>query len=119
MILIVSSIFISIFGILLSPIVIPILFPKFIDTVQVVQIISLVLIPHSFTLILQSRFLALLKSKIVLAGNGIFIIIQILSIVTLGNILGINGIAIGMVFASIGHALFYAISNKRLQNGVI
>jgi len=119
LILICSSIFISIFGILLSPFVIPILFPKFIEAIQVVQIISLVSIPHSFMLIFQSRFLALLKSKIVLAGNGIFVIIQISSIIILGNILGINGIALGMVLASIGHASFYAISNKRLKNKII
>ncbi len=119
MILISSSMFISIFGILLSPIIIPMLFPKFIEAIQVVQIISLVLIPHSFIIIFQSRFLALLKSKIVLIGNGIFVIIQIPSIIILGDIFGINGIAIGMVFASIGHASFYAISNKKLKNNII
>jgi len=118
-ILVISSIFISVFGILLSPIVIPTLFPKFIETIQVVQIISLVLIPHSFIIIFQSRFLALLKSRIVLIGNGIFVIIQISSIIILGNILGINGIALGMVLASLGHASFYAISNKKLQNEII
>ena len=106
---------ISFLGILLSPIIIPIFFPKFIDTIQVVQIISLVLIPHSIMLILQSQFLAKLKSRIVLIGNGIFAIIQISSILSLGSILGINGIALGMVLASIGQASFYIISNRKLQ----
>ena len=106
---------ISFLGILLSPIIIPIFFPKFIDTIQVVQIISLVLIPHSIMLILQSQFLAKLKSRIVLIGNGIFAIIQISSILSLGSILGINGIASGMVLASIGQASFYIISNRKLQ----
>jgi O-antigen/teichoic acid export membrane protein len=119
LILIITSIFISGFGIILSPIVIPVLFPKFSETIQVVQIISLILIPHSFIIIFQSQFLALLKSKIVLFGNIIFVMVQIPSIIILGNIFGINGIALGMVFASLGHAVFYAISNKRIQNKII
>jgi O-antigen/teichoic acid export membrane protein len=114
-ILVGASGIITLFGILLAPIVIPVFFPKFIETIQVVQIISLVLIPHSFIIILQSQFLGQLKSNIVLAGNGVFVLSQISLIVLLGQVLGINGIALGMVLSSISHALFYIITHKIIQ----
>ena len=117
-ILVITSIIISVFGILLSPIVVPAFFPKFQEAVQVVQIISLVLIPHSFIIIFQSRFLAQLKSNIVVFGNGIFVSIQISSIIILGSVFGINGIACGMVLASIGHASFYGIMNQKMKNKI-
>ena len=114
-ILVAASGIITLFGIFLAPIVIPVFFPKFIETIQVVQIISLVLIPHSFIIILQSRFLGQLKSNIVLAGNGIFVLSQISLIVLLGQILGINGIALGMVLSSISQALFYIATYRIIQ----
>ena len=114
-ILVAASGIITLFGIFLAPIVIPVFFPKFIETIQVVQIISLVLIPHSFIIILQSRFLGQLKSNIVLAGNGIFVLLQISLIVLLGQILGINGIALGMVLSSISQALFYIATYRIIQ----
>ena len=117
-ILVAASGIITLFGIFLAPIVIPVFFPKFIETIQVVQIISLVLIPHSFIIILQSRFLGQLKSNIVLAGNGIFVLLQISLIVLLGQILGINGIALGMVLSSISQALFYIVTYQIIQKRI-
>lgn len=117
-ILVIASSIITLFGIFLAPIVIPVFFPKFIETIQIVQIISLVLIPHSFIIILQSRFLGQLKSNIVLAGNGIFVLSQISLIVLLGQILGINGIALGMVLSSMLQALFYIVTNRIIQKRV-
>lgn len=114
-ILVITSSIITILGIIVAPVLIPALFPKFIETIQVVQIISLVLIPHSFIIILQSQFLGQLKSNIVLAGNGIFVLSQISLIILLGQIFGINGIALGMVISSISHALFYIIMHKIIQ----
>lgn len=117
-ILFVVSCIIPLFGILLAPFVIPVVFPKFLETIQVVQIISLVLIPLSIVYILQSQFLGQLKSNIVLAGNGISVLSQIPLILLLGQILGINGIALSIVISSTLQALFYIITHKIIQKRV-
>lgn len=117
-ILFVVSCIIPLFGILLAPFVIPVVFPKFLETIQVVQIISLILIPLSIVYILQSQFLGQLKSNIVLAGNGISVLSQIPLILLLGQILGINGIALSIVISSTLQALFYIITHKIIQKRV-
>jgi len=62
--------------------------------------------------------LAQLKSNIVLYGNGIFLITEVLSIIFLGQLFGINGVASGIVLASILHAGFYLIMNKNTKKTV-
>lgn len=118
LLLVLVSVISSIFGIWLSPLVIPVFFPQFMEAIQVVQIVSLTLIPHSFVLILQSKFLAQLKSNIVFYGNGIFLITEVLAIIFLGELFGINGVASGIVLASILHAGFYLIMNKNTKKTV-
>lgn len=117
-ILFVVSCVIPLFGILLVPFVIPVFFPKFLEAIQVVQIISLVLIPLSIVYILQSQFLGQLKSNIVLAGNGISVLSQIPLILLLGQILGINGIALSILISSTLQALFYIITHKIIQKRI-
>ena len=49
------SIALSAFGIIISPILIPILLPEYIESVNAIQIMSIVVIPTSITFILTSK----------------------------------------------------------------
>lgn len=108
------SIGIAVMGIILSPIIIPHLFPKYIEVIEVVQIFSISVIPFTISLILMSEFLGNEKIRIVLFGSGIFIGVIVVSQILLGKIFGINGIAFSMVLADSSEVVFYFII-KQLQ----
>jgi O-antigen/teichoic acid export membrane protein len=109
------SIIISILSIMLSPIFIPILFPKFTEVVSVIQIMSFSLVPAAITSTYISKYLGMAKGKNVLIGSGIFLIIQIISIITLANIYGLNGVAASTVIASFAQMTYFIIID-RFQN---
>ena len=94
-------------GILLSPIIIPTLFAKYTDAVQIIQILSLSLIPMSIIVTYQSKFLSMEKSNVILIGAAIYLTTQITLIVILGKIYGVNGMASAFVLAAIVECLFY------------
>ena len=108
---IISSILISVLGIILSPIIIPIIYPEFIESVYLIQIVSLQIIPASIVLTFTSKFLGEEKSKYVLVGQGISVLIYLGGLLSLGNLLGITGVAISLVLSSTCQAIFYLIIN--------
>lgn len=116
---ILSSVLITILGIFLSPIVIPLLFPKYLAAIEVVQIVSISVIPFTIGLIFMSEFLGNEKIKIILFGSGIFITVLIISIVLLGRSFGINGIAASMVFADSAEAAYYFVMKKLQKNDIL
>ncbi len=109
---IIFSIILAFLGITLSPFVLPALFPKFNDAIEVVQIISLSIIPSTINLIYISKFLGKGLSKIVLMGSGVFLLIQITSIFILGPIFGVNGIAVALLIGTSAEAIFLIIMNR-------
>ncbi len=111
---ILASVGITIMGIVLSPIIIPHFFPNYIDVVEVIQIMSISVIPFTFSIIFISEFLGNEKIRTVLVGSIIFIVVTVLSIIILGHMFGINGIAASMVLADSAEVIFYFII-KRLQ----
>jgi O-antigen/teichoic acid export membrane protein len=117
-ILVSLSVFIAIVSVLLAPYIIPYLFPKFTDAIQIIQILSIGLIPATINLIFISEFLGAEKSKIIVYGSGVAIIIQIPSIFVLGDLIGVNGLAIASVLAGGGEAIFlFVIKKRRKING--
>ncbi len=100
------SVILAASGILLAPLVLPHLFPKFKEAIGVIRIISLAIIPLSINLIYISKFLGAERSRIVLVGSGIYLLTQILSIFTLGKIYGVNGVAGAYVLASFAEAIY-------------
>ena len=92
------------------------MFPEFIEAIQLVQIISLQVIPSSIILAYNSKFLGEEKSKYVLSGQGISVLIYLGGLLTLGNLMGVNGIAISLVGSATGQAIFYIISARYLKN---
>ena len=114
---IISFVF-AVLSFILAPIIIPILFPKFTEAVQVIQVLSFHIIPATINLIFISEFLANEKSRIVLIGSVVFVTVQISMILILGKIFGINGVAAALVIAGIAE-MTYLISihlhKKRTQ----
>ena len=100
------SISLAIIVILFSPALSNMFFPKFVDAVNIIQIMSLAIIPISISSIFSAKFLAIEKSKYLIIGSSIFLIIQISMILLLGDIYGIVGIASAIIFASIAEAVF-------------
>ena len=109
---IIFSVILAFLGITLSPFVLPTLFPKFTEAVEVVQIISFAVIPSTINLIYISKFLGNGLSKIVLIGSGVFLSIQITVIFMLGQIYGVNGIATALSIAACSEAIFLVAMNR-------
>ena len=109
---ILTSVFLAIAGITLSPYVLPIFFPKFIHAVTVLQIVSIAVIPNTINLTFISKILSVEKSKIVLIGSIIYIIVQVSTIIILGKFYGVIGIAIALVLAETVQTSFFAIMNR-------
>jgi len=99
-------------GFILAPLVLPILFPKYTEAIEVIQIVSLSVIPSTVNLMYISKFLGNELSKIVLIGSGIFLSIQIISIFILGELFGVNGVAIALVLGASAEAIFLVTVNK-------
>ena len=109
------SVILAILGVSLAPLVLPFLFPKFTQAIEVIQIISLAIIPSSINLMYISKFLGKENSKIVLTGSGIYLTAQILSIYFLGQFFGISGIAASVVLAASSEAIFLIIISKIIR----
>ncbi len=106
---IIISVVIAIIGLVLAPKVIPIFFPKFTEAVQVVQILSLAIIPITVNFMYISKFLGGEKSKIMLIGSGIYLVSQISGILILGKLYGVNGVAASLVLAASSEAVWFFI----------
>ena len=106
------SISISILSAVFLPEIIAQFFPQYIQTIDAVQIISFGIIPGTMTLIYNSKFLAVEKSKYVLMGKIFSIVITVVGFIVLGPIYGIVGLAIILIFALSTEALFLTIVNK-------
>ncbi len=107
-----ASVILAVLGVILAPIIIPVLFPKFAEAVQVVQIVSIHVIPTTINIIYASQFLAKEKSKVILIGSIIFVAVQISMIISLGKLFGVNGIAAALVLAGISETTYLILANK-------
>ena len=117
-IVIIISVVISLLGIFLSPLVIPNFFPKYVDVGVAIQIMSLSIIPITISTICTSRLLSKEKSKLVLIGNLIGLIIIILGILTLGSMYGTMGIAMSFVLSTISKAAYLGLTVKKYERNV-
>ena len=112
---ILGSIIISFLGILLLPTLIPIFFPKFTSTVEIIPIISIFVIPNTVSLFWESKLLSELKSKYVLVGNLISFGVMISGMIILGTMLGIVGIAISLLLNSLVRCSIFYYGIKKLD----
>jgi|TARA_B110000914_G_C15317392_1_gene378576 O-antigen/teichoic acid export membrane protein len=99
--------------IILSPILIPIILPEFTESITVIQLISISLIPITISALYISKFLGQERIKIVLIGSGMFITIQIITILILGEIYSVNGVAMSYLIASTLEAIYLFMVDQR------
>ena len=106
------SVLFTVISIILAPHILPILFPEFTNAVKIVQIISLAVVPSTITTMYLSKFLGNENNKNMLIGTSVYLTIQILGIIILGTLYGINGVAISMVLAVTSEACYFIIIDK-------
>ena len=111
-IVIVFSVFITIFGIFVAPVLINEFFPKFSEAVDAIRIMSIVVIPTTVALILEAEFLGNEKSRVILIGTAILVTSLIIGMIVLGSLMGIEGIAYSLVIAHTARLGFYLIAKK-------
>ena len=106
------SIIFAILSIILSPIFLPIVFPQFTEAIEVIQIMSVSIVPSAIASTYISKYLGSEKSKIVIIGSGLYLLTQIISIIVLGNMYGLNGVALSVVISSLVHVMYFIIIDK-------
>jgi O-antigen/teichoic acid export membrane protein len=110
-----ASIGLAVFGIVVLPMIIPILFPNYIDTVIAIQIISVAIIPGTIGIFYDSKLLSIEKSKFLVIGKGIGFFTMISGFVILGPIYGIIGLAVTLVVSSCLQTLVVIIASKTIR----
>ena len=117
---ILTSLGLAILGFTIGPFVISMIFPEFGEAEWVIQIVSLSIIPFTIVLMYQSKFLGQEKSSRLLFSSTIWVGTQILGIIILGSIYGINGIASAIVLGATASAIYVVIADeldkKKLKN---
>jgi O-antigen/teichoic acid export membrane protein len=79
---------------------------------------SLSIIPITISTICTSRLLSKEKSKLVLIGNLIGLIIIILGIFTLGSMYGTIGIAMSFTLSTISKATYLGLTVKKYERSI-
>ena len=110
-----ASVGLAMFGIVILPMIIPILFPNYIDTVIAIQIISVAIIPSTIGIFYDSKLLSIEKSKFLVIGKGIGLFTMISGFVILGPIYGIIGLAVTLVVSSCLQTLVVIIASKTIR----
>jgi len=114
-----SSIAIAIFGITILPLIIPEFFPKYTETVDAIQIISICVIPATVGQIYTSKLLGLEKSKTLIIGRIISTLSFLTAILLLGLAYGIVGVAAAFVLSSTLQAAYLAIDDFLKRTKII
>ena len=115
---IIVSISISLVGIFLGPTLVEVFFPKYLEAKDAIQIMSVVIAPSTIALILESQFLGSEKSRVVLIGAIISLVILICGMIILGLNFGIIGLAWSLIIATSAKTVFLLFAHYKNKNGV-
>ena len=96
---VVTSIGFTLLGIFVAPEVIPLVLPEYADTVELIPLLSLAIIPRTVTTMLMSGFLGKENNMHLLVGNLIAFSIVVLGILYLPEYFDIVGLAIAYVLS--------------------
>ena len=113
-----GSVVLAILGIFVAPILIPIIFPEYNESVNLIPILSISIIPGTISSMYTSKFLGKEKSSYVLIGYIISISILVSGIIILGNIFEVMGLAIAYVLSSTAQAIFLVAMNFLKKNSL-
>ena len=107
------SIILALVGVLIIPKIIPIFFPEFSQSTELIPLISLTIIPATISGLYNSKFLAHEKSNYVVVVNIISTSVLVLGVIILGQLLGIVGLAYSFLLSnSIKAALYFSLNKK-------
>ena len=111
--LIIISVIFTFVGFFIVPIILSTIFPKYLDAVDAIKIMSLSLVPVSIIKIYTSKFLAIEKSRFILIGTIISLSILIPTMILFGTRYGIIGVSISYVLATIIQSGYFFIISKK------
>ena len=111
--LIFTSIIFTFVGFFIVPMILPTIFPKYLDAIDAIKIMSLGLVPVSVIKIYTSKFLAIEKSRFILIGVTISLSILIPTMILFGTWYGIIGVATSYVLATIIQSVYFFIISKK------
>ena len=94
-----TSIGFALLGIFVAPEVIPLVLPEYTDTIELIPLLSLAIIPRTVTTMLMSGFLGKENNMHLLVGNLIAFSIVVLGILYLPEYFDIMGLAIAYVLS--------------------
>jgi O-antigen/teichoic acid export membrane protein len=109
---VILTIFTSILTYFLAPTVLIQLFPRFEESVEIIQIMSFGITPFAISMMITSRLLANEKVLSVVIGQGIILIALISGIFILKDSFGIFGAAISFSISNFIGAIYYCIISK-------
>ena len=107
---------IAISAIFVLPQIIPIVFPKFIEVLNIIQIMSISIIPRSIAGIYEAKFLGMEKSRYVLSGYLIHLVIMVVGMLGLGLLFGIVGMAIAYLLSNIAKTGYFVCQDLQIKN---
>ena len=116
---IIISILLAFTVMFLGPIIIDMLFPKYVDAKDAIQILSVSVIPSTISSFYISKFLSAEKSRLVFFGTVLSSIILVVGILFFGPKFGIIGIAFVYTVAISGQTILFAILNRKYSIGGI
>jgi len=103
---ILGSVILAALGIFLAPLLIPIVFPEFEESLSLIPILSISVIPSTISSMYTSKFLGKEKSSYVLIGYIISMTSLVLGIIILVDIFEVMGLAIAYVLSFSVQAIF-------------
>jgi len=95
-----------------SPLIIDIFFPHYQNSLDSIRLMSIGIIPMMIAYIINSKFLSEGNTRGVVIGAIIYQILQITLMISLGRLIEITGIALSVVIALSGQAIFLFIYKK-------
>ena len=109
------SVIITILVFVLAPIILEVFFPNYVNSLNSIRILSLGIIPMMITGTLNSKFLAMKLTRYVLFSSITYQVTQIILIIILGKLFGIEGISMSVVIAMLFQITFLGIVHLRLS----
>jgi len=110
------SCLIAVISIIVIPYGVTAFLPKYEESIQPMQILSVAIIPLSIAAIQRAQFMGKENSRIVLIGNVIQTGFYLVLVIILGQVFGLVGLAYGFLSAAIFISVFNYLVNIRMQN---
>jgi len=102
----ISSVVLAISTFTLSPYIVQILFPNFINAIELIQIMSIAIIPLTISSLANAKLFGEEKSKYAFTGGLIYITTMVITLAIFGIYLGITGLAIAIIISQIVRAMY-------------